>query len=544
MDTVLYQQISDWFDAHQEEMTQDIMRLARIPSVSDPAAPAKPFGQPCRDCMDEMLLIGREHGFETENYEYYVGSIGSGPKDWENMIGFWNHLDVVPAGNDWENPPFEPVRQGPFLLGRGVQDNKGPAIGILYMMQCIRELHLPLTHELRLFVGCDEERGMEDLAYYTVHYPTPTLSMIADAGFPVCYGEKGILEGALVSGQALSAQFLEFSGGNASNMIPDGAQALLAFSPELKEALYTRLGQAVQDQTQVPTQKRPAVQDQAPDQAQTQDQEAGHTQGRAAGHTQGRAAGHTQDQTTDQYPAQYIEISQEEGGLKVIARGIGKHSAFPYGSRNAIHVLCSFLMDVEALPSADREILKNLAWFSEEFDGEHFEIRYEDQLSGKTTCAATILTMQDHRPALNLNIRYSITADSQYMDSQLAKAACSNGMTWRLERDSAPNYFPKEHPAVELLTNLYCEITGMKRESYVMGGGTYARKLPNAFAYGVGGMQESPEDRALRAALVRPGHGGAHEPDEILNLNLLTEAMKIYTMSVIALNDCPLRMPA
>lgn len=33
---------------------------------------------------------------------------------------------------------------------------------------------------------------------------------------------------------------------------------------------------------------------------------------------------------------------------------------------------------------------------------------------------------------------------------------------------------------------------------------------------------------------------GAHEPDEALNLRLLTEAMKIYTMAVIALNDIEL----
>ncbi|MCD7737722.1 MAG: Sapep family Mn(2+)-dependent dipeptidase [Lachnospiraceae bacterium] len=419
------------------------------------------------------------------------------------MIGFWNHLDVVPAGNDWENPPFEPVRNGSFLQGRGVQDNKGPAIGILYMMQCIRELQLPLNHELRLFVGCDEERGMDDLVYYTAHYPTPALSMIADAGFPVCYGEKGILEGTIVSDHTLSEQFLHFSGGNASNMIPDRAQALLVFSPELKEALFARLGQAGQDS----------------------------------------ALNQTSDQPLSQNLAQYIEISQKKAGIQVTARGIGKHSAFPYGSRNAIHVLCSFLMDVETLHTTDREILKNLAWFSGEFDGEHFGIRYEDQISGKTTCAATILTMEDQRPALNLNIRYSIPADSEYMNRQLNKAASLNGMVWRLERDSAPNYFPKEHPAVDLLTKLYCEITGTKCESYVMGGGTYARKLPNAFAYGVGGMQEAPEDIELRSQLVRPGHGGAHEPDEILNVRLLTQAMKIYTMSVIALNDCPLKLP-
>ena len=70
-----------------------------------------------------------------------------------------------------------------------------------------------------------------------------------------------------------------------------------------------------------------------------------------------------------------------------------------------------------------------------------------------------------------------------------------------------------------------------------MGGGTYARKLPRAFAYGIGGMSESEEDQKLRKQLFLPGHGGAHEPDEGLNLRLLTEALKIYVMALIALND-------
>lgn len=70
-----------------------------------------------------------------------------------------------------------------------------------------------------------------------------------------------------------------------------------------------------------------------------------------------------------------------------------------------------------------------------------------------------------------------------------------------------------------------------------MGGGTYARKLPRAFAHGIGGMKESEEDLQVRKKLFAPGHGGAHEPDEGLNLRLLTEALKIYAMAMVAMND-------
>ena len=65
-------------DAHSEELIQDISRLVKIPSISNPDSGGKdaPFGKACHDAMDEMLSIGRKYGFHTENYEYYVGSIG------------------------------------------------------------------------------------------------------------------------------------------------------------------------------------------------------------------------------------------------------------------------------------------------------------------------------------------------------------------------------------------------------------------------------------------------------------------------------------
>lgn len=60
---------------HQTEMLRDLKRLARIPSVSDAESEVKPFGQPCRDVLDEFFQIAAEKGFQHENYEYYCGSV-------------------------------------------------------------------------------------------------------------------------------------------------------------------------------------------------------------------------------------------------------------------------------------------------------------------------------------------------------------------------------------------------------------------------------------------------------------------------------------
>lgn len=488
MDRELYQKVSDWFEVHRNELIADIMRLVRIGSVSNPEAEQKPFGAECRLCMDEMLKIGEEHGFYTENYEYYVGSIGAKEKDWDNMIGFWNHLDVVPVGNYWEYQPFEPVLKEHFLIGRGSQDNKGPAVGILYMMQCLRELNIELKHQLCLFVGCDEERGMSDLAYYTAHYQTPKMSMIADSGFPVCYGEKGIIEGRMCWKQIAGKTLLDCGGGSAGNMIPDTAYAVFVYSAELEEELK---------------------------------------QNNVTGNI-GKTV--------------LFEIQQHSGqqAIKITARGTSKHSAFPEGSQNAIYELAKVVGSLQSIDGKLQKFFGSLAYLSEEYYGKNFQIVYQDEVSGKTTCAATVLKQEQGCISLYFNIRYAITDHSEKIMESMTKIAKEFGGVWELERDSAPNYFPKEHPAVDILTGIYNEITGENKESFVMGGGTYARKLPNAFAYGIGGMTESEEDKAVKKRLFKPGHGGAHEPDEALNVRMLLEAMKIYTMAVIALEDCPL----
>ena len=111
-------------------------------------------------------------------------------------------------------------------MGRGVDDNKGPAVAAMYVIRCLHELGVSLTHPLCLFVGCDEEVGMRDLEYYTKNHPCPRLSIVSDCGFPVCYAEKGIIEANLIS-EPLSDEILSLSGGLASNIVPDRAEIRL-----------------------------------------------------------------------------------------------------------------------------------------------------------------------------------------------------------------------------------------------------------------------------------------------------------------------------
>jgi succinyl-diaminopimelate desuccinylase len=536
MDRELYDKVSRWFEEHREKMIGDIIRLVRIPSVSCPQEGEEaPFGEACRDCLEEMLAMGREFGFHTENYGNRVGSIGQQDKDWDHMIGFWNHLDVVPVGNQWTYEPFEPVLKDYFLIGRGAQDNKGPAVGILYMMKCLRELEIPVKHQLTLFVGCDEERGMKDLEYYVSHHPTPRLSMIADSGFPVCYGEKGILEGSLHSRENVCEEILELEGGNASNMIPDAAYVVLKSTKALEEELDCMAGKnsdkAVTESGIGENSDKAVAESGIGENSDKAVAESGIGENSGKADTKSGIG-------KESLKFARITAEREAGKIRISASGESRHSAFPEGSVNAVHELLKFLSGLTSLPEKDRKLFDKLAYLSQEYYGEHMGIAGSDEVSGRTTCAATVLKLKEGRVSLHFNIRYAISEDGEKLSALLSGKAEEKELIWETERNSAPNYFPKEHPAVGILTDLYNEITGGNAEAFVMGGGTYARKLPRAFAYGVGGMKQSEEDIRIKERLFLPGHGGAHEPDEGLNVRLLTEAMKIYTMAVIALNDC------
>ncbi len=487
MNQELMAKIDQWFEANRKPLIEDLKRIVRIPSIlaewDESCGMTKeeygPFGPECKKALEEMLLIGREHGFETENYENYLGSIGVKGSEMSNTIGFWNHLDVVPVGSGWSQDPFDPTEKDGFLVARGVGDNKGPAIGMLYLMQCIRELGIEMKHDLRLFVGCNEETGMEDMIYYTGKYPCPKLSLIPDCGFPVCYGEKGIIEGQFVLKEEISGDILSAEGGNASNIIPDYASAVLA----KKDGLLVQIC----------------------------------------------------DEKAKKH-ADRIAVEELEDGIRVSSTGRSCHSASPQGSVNAIHELAVFLMDAPFISETDKKQFVFLEMSTREYYGEVPGIAFEDEVSGKTTCTGTVLKMEGRTLTLNLNIRYAITADSEKMIAQLGTYAAEGGAYWRLERDSRPGYFPKEHPAVSFLTGLFNEYSGKNLEAFVMGGGTYARKLPNAFAYGLSGI-ETEADYEHKKALFRPGTGGAHERDECLDLKVFFEALKFYTMAVTELDQ-------
>lgn len=460
MDREICARMEKWLDEHFDALVMDLKRLVAIPSVATYEDPETPFGPACKQVLDEMLALAAGYGFETQNCEDRCGTMTRRPGAEE--IAIWCHLDVVPAGDGWLlTSPFEPIVRDGYMIGRGADDNKGPAVGALYVLRAFEELGIPTRHGLRLCVGCDEEHGMQDVQYYAQNYPAARLAVIADSGFPVCYGEKGIIEANIVSNLPMET-VTAMKAGMASNIVPDAAEMSI----------------------------------------------------------RGAAGG--------QIGGEWVSVEADGGDTRIRARGLSRHSAFPEGGVNAIHEMTAAAVNSGLLSEADARTLGFFTRINDDWLGTALSIAARDDLSGDTTCVGTMLSLRsDGRAVLHLNIRYCISADSQKMLAEMERVCRENGCSLELCRDSAPNYFPRENPVVDAMTGVYNEMTGAQAEPFVMGGGTYARKLPNALAFGLGGLPREETD------LFAPGHGGAHQRDEGLHLGNLKRALIIFAMGLL-----------
>ena len=121
---------------------------------------------------------------------------------------------------------FQMEVPGRLLIGRGVADDKGPMITILYALKFLKEQGYSLKYPIRALVGDNEETSMADVKYYLKHYPAPVFCFTPDAEFPVCNGEKGHFGAELVS-PVCNGEIKDFVGGVANNAVPDRASALV-----------------------------------------------------------------------------------------------------------------------------------------------------------------------------------------------------------------------------------------------------------------------------------------------------------------------------
>lgn len=214
--------LNGYIESKRDEYVKDLSALIGIESVGTAAEGKYVFGAGSAAALDKMIDIGKGYGFKTENHDYYCASLVYGDK--EEELGMIAHLDVVPAGDGWSYPPYQLTVENGLLIGRGTEDDKGPAVAALYAMRFLKDSGINLPFSVRLLLGGDEERGMNDLPYFLKSHKPPFFSFTPDSEFPVCCGEKGIGKINVVFDEGLD-KIVSISGGTVTNAVAGKATA-------------------------------------------------------------------------------------------------------------------------------------------------------------------------------------------------------------------------------------------------------------------------------------------------------------------------------
>ncbi|MBM7606123.1 succinyl-diaminopimelate desuccinylase [Metabacillus crassostreae] len=420
-------------EKRKQDLIKDTQSFLKIKSVldEDSIREGAPFGEGINEAFSHLLKLGEKEGFQTKNLDGYAGHIelqGSG----EEIVGVLCHVDVVPEGDGWTSDPYGAEIRDGKIFARGAMDDKGPTIAAFYAMKIVKDLGLPLTKNVRMIIGTDEESDWRCVEHYFKHEKMPELGFAPDADFPIIFAEKGIIDLTLkqefINNKGTSDYVLEsFNSGRRFNMVPDLASAVIKNCDEfnsIEGAFKTYIEKA---------------------------------------NVKGRC-----------------ESSNDVLHLEI--EGVSAHAMEPNNGVNAGLLLAEFLSHY-ALDSKGSHYIKTIVDnFSNDTRGEKLNIAVADEISGELTVNAGVMSYQENQlGTIGVNIRYPVTGDSDQINEGFSKV---KGFKLDTFSDSKPHHVEESNPLIQTLKKVYEEQTGEKAELIAIGGGTYARSLEAGVAFG------------------------------------------------------------
>lgn len=452
---------------YHEEMIASLQALLRIKSVKSEPVDHMPFGKGIDDALTYMLELGESMGFKTKNIDHYAGYIEWGTG--KEMLGILSHLDVVPEGEGWDHPPFEATLDNDRIYARGAMDDKGPTMAALYAMKALKDNGFSPKKRVRLILGTDEESGSQCMAYYLKKEEIPKLAFSPDADFPVIHGEMGIVKVTLekpfidkVPDGGL--KILSIKGGTAPNMVPDFAEACVIETHPIASILKTY---------------------------------------------------------NETHGTNLVYI--KEGDItRIQSIGISAHGSTPEKGLNAILQLIEFLsileIEIGDMSSLIRFISKKIGMAH---NGKALGIDFKDAYN-KLINNVGMIDFDEHKGTLVLNLRYPISVKDKALRTKFDAALRGSGLHVVEWVSSPPLFFKPNHPLIKTLMAVYKEHTGdLEAKPITIGGGTYARTMPNAVAFGA--MFPGSEDTM-------------HQKNEYIMLEDYYKMAEIYASAIAELS--------
>ncbi len=430
-----------------------------------------------------LFNLATKLGLQYNDVGGYVQEIWIG--DGKETLGLMSHSDVQPVElSEWNHDPWSGEVSEGRIWGRGAIDDKGPIVAIMYGMRAILDSKLPIKKKIILLVGTDEESANEDVTTYLKSKPAPDRTLVVDSNYPVICAEKG-----------WCGSWMEFP-----VVIPDvQAHGLLivdlhaGFSPSIVPALATA--------TMVPrgvdvTKSVAALELKA---------ELFNAKRKGAG----------------------IEVEMRRDTIVIRAKGKSVHSSAPQSGHNALVDLLMFLdRDVQTI---DNEF-SQAARFASQYigfglDGSGLGISHHDDFMGDVTVALDMAGRTDSSATLMFNFRIPKGIELATIEDSLGIRylqfdEAHGTATKHTHYLSKPLFNDPSSAFVTKLLGIYNEVTGENRSAQSIGGGTYAKRIPNAVVFG----PAMPDEEYT-----------GHQPNEFLYLSTLERNIEILTHTMVSL---------
>ena len=224
--------------------------------------------------------------------------------------------------------------------------------------------------------------------------------------------------------------------------------------------------------------------------------------------------------------AEHITVTAIPGGYQVEAVGVSAHGSHPEQGENAIGRLVCYL-DRLPLEGDAKQAVHFLAekLGTDPYGERLLGHRLEDALSGPMSCNWGLIEGDAQHLWVKLNYRYPVTMERA--DCQPAVQAAFEAAGWALDGQVHKEklYYPAETPLVSALLEVYRDATGDNAPPKCIGGGTYAKMLPNVVAFG---------------PLFAGDPVTEHQPDECIDLERLVQNAQIIANAIVKLANLPL----
>lgn len=438
----------------KDQMIEDIKMLCAIPSTQDNNTVAE-FAPFGKANRQALDAMLKIGKRDGFNTEDVDGYAGHiDIGEGDETFGILGHLDVVPVNKvGWDSNPFEVVIKDDKLYGRGVADDKGPLLAGYYAAKIINSLNLPVKMKIRVIFGCNEELGSRCVKYYFSKKPYPKMGFTPDASFPVVYGEKAGCE-FVIEGNVEKGGLIYLSAGNRANIVPETCEAVICGNYKQYIDSYKNFL--------------------------------------------------SMNNLTG-------DIEEEGNHTKLVLKGKSAHASTPEEGMNAVVYLCKYLATV-----VDNKLVDFILEYLDDYNGKKLGIDHVGVM-GPLTLNLGIISYCKENFKLTLDLRCPHDMDFDNMISRF-QTVCANYGFNETHNIGEALYVDPDSKLIQTLHKAYVNVTGdTVNQPQTMGGGTYAKSMPNCVAFGAEFLRE---DNLI------------HGNNENIKIESLLKATEIYCQAI------------